>query len=157
MSELTPCPECQRHVRKTETSCPFCSQALSLSHLTEQVLPRSRLGRAATFAFGATLVSATALVGCGGESEGKKEGEGGTAAGGSASGGTNLGGTASGGADAGQSSGGALPIPLYGAPAAGASNEAGGSSSGIGGVGLVYGAPAAGSGNFGGCPGPPPK
>jgi len=148
MNELTPCPECQRHVRKTETTCPFCGQALSLSHLPEQVLPRSRLGRAATFAFGATLVGATALVGCGGESEeGKKDGDGGAASGG----------TASGGANAGQSPGGSGIAPLYGAPAAGTNSEVGGASSGVGGVGLVYGAPAAGSGNFGGNPGVPPQ
>jgi hypothetical protein len=122
-----------------------------LSHLPAHALPRSRLGRAATFAFGATLVSATALVGCGGESEGKKEGEGGAASGGSAAGGTD-----SGGADAGQSAAGSGVVPLYGGvPAAG--NDSGGAPNGFGGTGLVYGAPAAGSGNFGGCPGPPPK
>jgi hypothetical protein len=147
MSELTPCPECQRHVRKTETSCPFCSQALSLSHLPTPALPRSRLGRAATFAFGATLVGATALVGCGGESEGKKGGGGGGASGGTTSGGTS----------AGESPDGAGMGPLYGAPAAGTSSDTGGTSSDTGGVGLVYGAPAAGSGSYGGCPGVPPE
>src|SRR4051812_10618389 len=64
MSQLTPCPECQRHVRKTEARCPFCDSALSLSHLPAPVLPRQRLGRAATFAFGAGVVGATALVSC---------------------------------------------------------------------------------------------
>ncbi len=64
MSQLTPCPECQRHVRKTEARCPFCASALSLSHLPDHVLPRKRLGRAATFAFGATVAGATALGAC---------------------------------------------------------------------------------------------
>lgn len=120
MSELTPCPECQRHVRHSEQTCPFCGQALALSRLPAQALPRSRLGRAATFAFGATLVSATALVGCGGEAEGKQEGEGGSASGGTA------GDSASGSANAGQSPGGSGAIvPLYGAPAAGSGASGG--------------------------------
>jgi hypothetical protein len=64
MSELAPCPECQRHVRKSETRCPFCGEAVSLAHLPPPPLPGRRLGRAATFAFGATVVGATALVAC---------------------------------------------------------------------------------------------
>lgn len=64
MSQLTPCPECQRHVRKTEARCPFCDSALSLAHLPAPVLPRRRMGRAATFAFGASVVGATALGAC---------------------------------------------------------------------------------------------
>ena len=57
MTQLIPCPGCNRHVRQAETSCPFCSAALSLADVPEHALPRTRLGRAATFAFGATLVS----------------------------------------------------------------------------------------------------
>ncbi len=64
MSQLTPCPACRRHVRKTETTCPFCSASVSLASVPAPVLPGSRLGRAATFAFGASLVGATALVSC---------------------------------------------------------------------------------------------
>ena len=139
MSELPPCPDCQRHVRKTETSCPFCGQALALSDLPAAVLPRSRLGRAATFAFGATLASATALVACGGESEGKKE---------------SAGGTASGGAGAGQSPGGTGIAPPYGVPAGGTENDTGGTGFG---VGLVYGAPSVSDGGDSGDGGVPPK
>jgi hypothetical protein len=69
MSQLTPCPECQRHVRKTETRCPFCGEAVSLTHVPAPALPRKRLGRAATFAFGASVVGATALVACGGDDD----------------------------------------------------------------------------------------
>jgi hypothetical protein len=145
MRELTPCPGCQRHVRKTETSCPFCAQALALADLPAPVLPRSRLGRAATFAFGATLAGATALVACGGESEGKKESAGGSASSGSASG----------GAGAGQSPGGTGIAPPYGLPAAGSENDTGGTPSGFGG-GLVYGSPPAGSDGLG-LAGIPPK
>src|SRR4051812_27908416 len=67
MSHLVPCPECSRHVRVSETTCPFCGRALDLSALPAPALPRTRLGRAATFAFGASIVGATALVSCGGD------------------------------------------------------------------------------------------
>jgi hypothetical protein len=70
MSELAPCPECQRHVRTSETRCPFCGEAVSLAHLPPHPLPGRRLGRAATFAFGATVVGATALVACSDGSDG---------------------------------------------------------------------------------------
>ncbi len=56
---LLACPACTRHVRRTESTCPFCKSALSLPpEAARQQLPR--LGRAATFAFGAVLTSATA-------------------------------------------------------------------------------------------------
>jgi hypothetical protein len=64
VTQLVPCPDCQRHVRKTETLCPFCAAAVSLAHVPAPVLPSRRLGRAATFAFGATLLGATSVVGC---------------------------------------------------------------------------------------------
>jgi len=151
MSDLTPCPTCQRHVRNIESVCPFCGDALALSQLPH-ALPRSRLGRAATFAFGATLLSTSALVGCGGESESKKGGEGGMAAGGMSAGGLD-----GGGANAGQNLGGGAVVPMYGAaPAGGTPSDAGGASGGVGGV-IVLGPPAAGSGFEGGNPGPPPK
>lgn len=158
MSQLVPCPNCQRHVRQSESTCPFCQMALSLDHIPLPELPRSRLGRAATFAFGATLVGATTLLACGGESETK---EGGGGAGGKA-------GASSGGTSAGQAQGGTGIGPVYGAPAAGTSNDSGGGvavygappSGGAGGTGTagpVYGAPpSAGTGNdAGGTPGIP--
>jgi hypothetical protein len=64
MNHLLPCPACQRHVRVRETSCPFCGAGLALSDSPPPVLPRARLGRAALFAFGATIAGAAA---CGGE------------------------------------------------------------------------------------------
>lgn len=145
MSHLVPCPGCSRHVRQHETACPFCSAALSLAHLPPPALPRARLGRAATFAFGATLVGATALVGCGGDSEEGKEGGGGTA-GASTSGGAN---SKAGNTSAGTASGGGgngTVGPVYGAPA-------GGDASFGGSAAALYGAvPAAGS-DFGGSAG----
>ena len=143
MAQLVPCPNCSRHVRQTESACPFCETTLSLGHIPAHPLPRTRLGRAATFAFGATLVAgATALVGCGGDSEEGKKGGGGS--GGSA------------GSSAGQSVGGSAQ-PVYGAPAAGTGNDSGGTqgSGGTvndgGGAQALYGAvPVAGSENTGG-------
>ncbi len=65
MSSLAPCPACQRHVRITDTVCPFCSTACSFAGATaRRVLPRG-LKRAAVFALSAS-VSATA---CGGEAD----------------------------------------------------------------------------------------
>jgi hypothetical protein len=135
MTQLIPCPGCNRHVRQAETSCPFCATALSLEHIAPAALPRTRLGRAATFAFGATLVGATTLLACGGESEEKKPGGGGSSSGGTASAGSNaiyggppIGGTGSDGGSgnsAGNTSGGTSvggsggPAPAYGAPTAG--------------------------------------
>jgi hypothetical protein len=149
MNQLIPCPGCNRHVRQAESSCPFCSAALSLANVPAPLLPRTRLGRAATFAFGATLVGATTLVACGGVSEEKKGGDGG------AGGTSGKAGAASGGSSAGtQASGGTGIGPVYGAPAGGTGTDVGGSSTGgkasggssVGGQVAVpaYGAPAAG-------------
>jgi hypothetical protein len=165
MSELVPCPECQRHVRKTETSCPFCGEALSLSHLPAAVVPTRRLGRAATFAFGASVVGATALVGCSSDADGPgnfvqhygapPSGAGGQAVGGTGgNGGINAGGgpvygaPPSGATNGGNLSQGGGAQPVYGAPAAGTGNEPSGGAAGAGGdsFSAVYGAPADGGG-----------
>lgn len=117
MSDLVPCPECGRHVRVTETVCPFCALSLDLSSSVPPVLPAQRLSRAATLAYRATIASATALAACssvpvygapgpiGGQAGAEEAG----AAAGGASGAT---------ADAGR--GGANVGPVYGAPAGGA-------------------------------------
>jgi hypothetical protein len=51
-------------VRVEESACPFCRESLALESLPPRARPRARLGRAATFAFGASVVGATALVAC---------------------------------------------------------------------------------------------
>src|SRR5450432_2985721 len=112
MNHLVPCPECSRHVRVSETECPFCALPLNLAGTPEPQLPKTRLGRAATFAFGATLVSATALSAC--RSDGD-DGAGNAGTGGTSS----TAGTGAGGAAAG--TGGSTPI-------AGTSSSAGTSS-----------------------------
>ena len=62
MSALHPCTSCGRHVRVTERACPFCSAVLSLAHVAARTTPTQRLGRAATFAFGAAV--ATSVAAC---------------------------------------------------------------------------------------------
>ena len=65
MDHLIPCSGCARHVRAVEPTCPFCGEALPYSLRTRApVLPATRLGRAATFAFGAAMAASTA-AGCG--------------------------------------------------------------------------------------------
>jgi hypothetical protein len=125
MSLLTPCPECRRHVRKTETQCPFCGEAVSLAHVPAPALPRKRLGRAATFAFGASVIGATSLVAC---SDGDDQSPG-TAVYGAPPGGSSYAGSA-----------------VYGAPPSG-SSTGGNNNADAGAATAVYGAPAAGSGN----------
>jgi hypothetical protein len=133
MNDLVPCPACRRHVRKHESACPFCSTELALAHLPPPVLPRSRLGRAATFTFGATLAGA-ALIACGGDSEEGKKGGGGESAGGSAG--------QAGSATAGNAMGGAIAQP-YGVPPLG--------GAGFGGnIAQPYGVPPLGGAGFGG-------
>jgi hypothetical protein len=66
MDRLEPCPTCQRHVRVSETSCPFCGANVeALGALPARALPSTRLGRAALFAFGVTAAATAAgTAGC---------------------------------------------------------------------------------------------
>jgi hypothetical protein len=142
MKHLVPCPECSRHVRVSETECPFCALPLDLAGTPEPQLPRTRLGRAATFAFGATLVSATALAACGTDSDDSSGTGGGTSSAGATSG------AGTGNSSAGSTSAGGTgsEMPVYGAPAAGftgvgtAGTGSGGDGAGGRGEFPVYGA-----------------
>jgi hypothetical protein len=148
MMNLHPCPECQRHVKSDERTCPFCATELSSGELSspetsaparatqDSRIKGRRLGRAALFAMGGLAVA------CGGRAEdtesdsdldrgdgdGEWDGDGdsdGFSAGGGATGGW----VGSGG--------------VYGAPPAGT----GGDNTGgwwTGNSGGVYGAPPAG-------------
>jgi hypothetical protein len=136
MNHLVPCPECSRHVRVSETQCPFCALPLDLASLPEPVLPRERLSRAATFAFGATLASATALAACSATEVPVPHYGAPTPP---ISSGGNAGSSGSGGDSAG---GGNVIGPVYGAPAAGGvgnSNPNSGNSGGSAPI-PVYGA-----------------
>ena len=113
MNHLLPCPECSRHVRVSEAECPFCKAPLELSGAPEPLLPRARLSRAATFAFSATLASASALAACGADYS--DEGKGGAGSGGAATAGS-AGAATAGAATAGASGTGFAAV--YGAPAA---------------------------------------
>ncbi|HVR60283.1 MAG TPA: hypothetical protein VMU50_00215 [Polyangia bacterium] len=154
MSHLVPCSACQRHVQVIEARCPFCGVARSPEQRSSPppAMPGHRLGRAALFAFGATMLSAAvcsdgsgggkdagmdtpAEVG-GGGSGGSGAGSGGAGSGGAGSGGqSGTGGAASdaggggtdGAVDRSGTGGGVAPAygitPLYGAPAPRDQNE----------------------------------
>ena len=62
-SQLVPCPSCARHVRSTESACPFCASARVPSLAAAPRSPAKRLSRAALFALGA---SAAAVAACSG-------------------------------------------------------------------------------------------
>jgi len=123
MKHLVPCPECSRHVRVSELQCPFCALPLDLANTPPPQLPRSRLSRAATFAFGATFVSATAISACGGDAE--ESGVPNAGAAGLASAGATVGGT----------------VPPYGSPPEPTGGQFGvaGGLMGEGGLEPVYG------------------
>jgi hypothetical protein len=162
MSHLVPCPECSRHVRVSETECPFCALPLDLAGTPEPQLPRTRLGRAATFAFGATLASATALAACGGKTA--ESGTGNVAppyglpppppaggSGGDAGTDMNTGGAAGTTGGAGNVSGTGNVVPPYGLPpppppAGGSGGDAGNSGGDNGGHGGSAGSSAGGTG-----------
>jgi hypothetical protein len=59
---LVPCPSCSRHVRATESTCPFCATSLAIDPPAPAVIGE-RLGRAALFAFGAALATNAAACG----------------------------------------------------------------------------------------------
>ena len=147
MSQLVPCPACSRHVRVTEPTCPFCGDGLALAGTPAPGLPKSRLGRAATFAFGATLVGVTTLVACGGDDT-TPGGSGGSTSG-TAGDSTGAAGTSSGAA--GTSSGSAGDVNAAGSAGSGTVQDSGGVMAlygaapgpDSGGIQPVYGAPAA--------------
>ena len=56
--QLAPCPRCQRHVKISDTACPFCEAPLADLAAPTRSAPTVRLGRAALFAF-------TVAAGCG--------------------------------------------------------------------------------------------
>lgn len=57
---LVSCSGCERHVRADDEACPFCGAAVEAPPEPTGRRPVGRLGRAAMFAFGASL----ALAGC---------------------------------------------------------------------------------------------
>lgn len=126
MNVLAPCPGCSRHVSAAEPRCPFCGAPPPLAPRPR--LPTGRLGRAATFAFGAALaasacsettggdagVDAGAIAGDAGADAGDAPEDAGSDAGTDAGAGDDAGTDAAIPDDAGTDSGGIFPP--YGAP-----------------------------------------
>ena len=75
MAPLIPCPECNRHLRPNETTCPFCNADVrdAVAHHRARVIPTERLGRTALMAFAAANMGVAA---CGGEVTGPSPGPG---------------------------------------------------------------------------------
>lgn len=147
---LLACPECNRHIRTSESVCPFCSAdvAAAMASAAPRVMPAERLSRAAMMAFAAASLGAAA---CGSEVVTPLYGapmppDGSVNAGGAGG----AGGASSGGA------GGQMVMPLYGAPfPTGGTANSGGANSATGGVMSVpaYGIapfPTGGASNSGG-------
>jgi hypothetical protein len=66
MSKLAPCPQCKRHVRISESACPFCAAALQGALAARPSVSTRGLSRASIFALGASLAVAGGglLEGC---------------------------------------------------------------------------------------------
>jgi hypothetical protein len=147
MSRFVVCPDCQRHVRRTEAACPFCASAIPIE-LRDQDLPAPPAGasRSQAYAFRAAILASTlSAMGCGsttttgGGGNGGASGSGGTSSGGTGgigtggSGGTNTGGSGGvGTAGNGGASGG-------GGTSSGGTGGTGGATGGTGGIPLPYG------------------
>lgn len=61
---LLPCPGCARHVRAGEAQCPFCLASIGDATAPAPPTPIARLGRSATFAFGAAVAATIQVTGC---------------------------------------------------------------------------------------------
>lgn len=177
MNRMLPCPSCRRHVNVSESACPFCECELDFDAGALRPLPSARLGRAATFTFGASLVGLLSGA-CGGNAD--QTGPDVKLSGGT----TGSGGTTSGGETANPDGGypvfpgGGIGV-IYGAPVSGGTSAGGhtqgsvggsygtppisGGFPGSGGIGVIYGAPitggtyneAGGDGSFAGIYGAP--
>ncbi|MEP6654411.1 MAG: hypothetical protein ABJA82_13705 [Myxococcales bacterium] len=164
MSHLVPCLSCHRHVSISDQNCPFCGLALSSEQRASAPpeLPRRRLGRAALFTFGATLIGGAAAcsdgsgkgndagrdtsaadgaAGSGGAGTGGN-GSGGAGTGGNGSGGAGTGGNGSGGAGTGGNGSGGAGTGGRGSGGRGTGGGSGGSVAPPYGIGPLYGAPA---------------
>lgn len=128
MTLLIPCPQCNRHVRRSESACPFCGTSVSaaIAATPERAVPLTRMSRSALAMFAAASVGA---VSCSDDQPAAGTGRPG-AKGDAALDGASHSGT-----------GGYLATPVYGAPAptggvtgAGGRSNAGGTTN-VGGAG----------------------
>jgi hypothetical protein len=146
MSHLVPCLSCHRHVRASDELCPFCGVALSSAQRDSDApeLPRRRLGRAALFTFGATLIGGAA---CSDGTGGSKDAAGDTSAvDGGGSGGGGGGGSGGGGSGGGGSGNGGSGSGGVGSGGRGGNGTGGTASGGQAGGGGRGGHAAGGSG-----------
>jgi hypothetical protein len=125
---LVACPDCSRHIRTTEVTCPFCSAAVAaaIASAAPRPIPSERLSRAAMVAFTAASLGAAACSGTvtstGSGVQPHRDG---------ATDGAQMTGTGGGNLN----TGGDMPIVFYGAPfPPGGSSNAGGTSAGAGGT-----------------------
>src|SRR5438093_9085548 len=65
MAPLVVCPECSRHLRPSEPTCPFCNADVrdAISKMPRRAIPTERLGRTALMAFAAANLG----IACGSE------------------------------------------------------------------------------------------
>jgi len=61
---LSPCPSCTRHVRISESICPFCAATMpERAAADDAALPVARLSRGAVYALGAARAKGLAVAG----------------------------------------------------------------------------------------------
>ena len=140
---LATCPHCARHVKTTESTCPFCESTLPTDLAARaQYRPANpnRFGRAALVTFGAALAAGTTA--CSSDDDATGGGIGQQSVGGSAGSG---GGNTDGGADEGGAASGGVGGSTAGSGGMGG-NTAGSGGASIGGGGgevaqPVYGIP----------------
>lgn len=69
MATLVPCPSCARHVKATESTCPFCDAVVLAKPRVLEPMPADRLLARTALSFAAA--AATTLAGCGKETADK--------------------------------------------------------------------------------------
>lgn len=131
---LVPCTSCERHIRISETACPFCVIGVPARRETTR-LPQTRLGRGARFAFGAAV--ALSINACGGDDDRPATDAAVADTGSAVDSGTDGGATDAGSMDAGTTDAGGEDAGLADAGMTDAGEDAGPD----GGGGLLYGAP----------------
>jgi hypothetical protein len=138
MHRLLPCSACSRHVRADEATCRFCGAPIDARFLPPDTT--RRLGRAAVFAFGATVAVAacSSEVVIDADDAGAGPGAGPGTSSSSSSSASTAGGTSEGGAGG---EGGVTIGPMYGAAAFGGAGGQGGEGGEGGTFHGLYGAP----------------
>jgi hypothetical protein len=136
---LISCPECSRHIRTSESACPFCEADVAsvISNAAARTMPAVGLSRAAMMAFAAASLGA---AGCS-SSDNAPSGGNQPLTDGAVDGSSGKAGASN--------TGGQMAIPVYGAPFpsggtanAGGTSNAGGTNQGTGNVAMaLYGAP----------------